>query len=186
MTYKSLGFKRIHCLTFGTPPISLLPLTKPPTLHYKKSLFMSFINEGDPVPRADKAYVRSLLNLYASPPPGSNCIASLPARKPCKRKAKAKKATNPQNSALTADTALVQPPVWPVPAGALSNAGRLVVLREIKDSTGGAVDDIKAEITCDQELRGVVFGDPVMHMMKLYARRVEILATKAVTAKIWG
>ncbi|KAK4696171.1 hypothetical protein P7C71_g1706, partial [Lecanoromycetidae sp. Uapishka_2] len=50
----------------------------------------------------------------------------------------------------------------------------------------GAEDDVKAEITCDQELRTVVFGDPVMHMMKVYARRVEVLATKAVTAKIWG
>lgn len=59
------------------------------------------------------------------------------------------------------------------------------MLRENRNSTAGAEDDIKAEITCDQELRGVIFGDPVMHMMKVYARRVEILATKAVTAKIW-
>ncbi len=186
MTYVLIGFKRIHCLTFGTPPISLLPLMKPPTFQYKKSLFMSFINEGDPVPRADKAYVRSLLNLYASPAPGSKCIASSAALKPCKRKAKPKKATQPLNKTSSADPATVQAPVWPVPAGALSNAGRLVVLRENSHSSNQAEDDIKAEITCDQELRGVVFGDPVMHMMKVYARRVEILATKAVTAKIWG
>ena len=186
MTYDFIGFKRIHCLTFGTPPISLLPLTKPPTLQYKNSLFMSFINEGDPVPRADKAYVRSLLNLFASPAPGSKCIASLPAPKPCKRKAKPKKATGPQNNALTADTAPIQAPTWSVPPGTLSNAGRLIVLRENQSSTAGAEDDVKAEITSDQELRGVIFGDPVMHMMKVYARRVEILATKAVTAKIWG
>lgn len=179
-------FKRIHCLTFGTPPISLLPLTKPPTFRHKKSLFMSFINEGDPVPRADKAYVRSLLNLYASPAPGTKCIASLPSLKPCKRRAKPKKLTGQPNNALTALTTPVQAPVWRVPAGALSNAGRLVVLRETKNSSTGVEDDVKAEITCDQELRGVVFGDPVMHMMKVYARRVEILATKAVTAKIWG
>lgn len=179
-------FKRIHCLTFGTPPISLLPLTKPPTFRYKKSLFMSFINEGDPVPRADKAYVRSLLNLYASPSPGTTCIASLPALKPCKRKAKPTKATEQRNNALSALTTPVQAPAWRVPAGALSNAGRLVVLRENRNSTAGVEDDVKAEITCDQELRGVIFGDPVMHMMKVYARRVEILATKAVTAKIWG
>ncbi|CAF9932693.1 hypothetical protein IMSHALPRED_008955 [Imshaugia aleurites] len=179
-------FKRIHCLTFGTPPISLLPLTKPPTFRYKKSLFMSFINEGDPVPRADKAYVRSLLNLYASPAPGSKCIASLPALKPCKRKAKPKKATDRRENPPSAPNPPTEAPVWKVPAGALSNAGRLVVLRENKTSTTEVEDDVKAEITCDQELRGVVFGDPVMHMMKVYAKRVEILATKAVTAKIWG
>lgn len=186
MTYNSIGFKRIHCLTFGTPPISLLPLTKPPTFRYKKSLFMSFINEGDPVPRADKSYVRSLLNLYASPAPGSNCIASVPTLKPCKRRAKPKKTTGQRNNAPTAPPSPTQAPVWRVPAGALSNAGRLVVLRENKNFTTGVEDDVKAEITCDQELRGVIFGDPVMHMMKVYARRVEILATKAVTAKIWG
>lgn len=180
-----IGFKRIHCLTFGTPPISLLPLIKPPTFRYKKSLFVSFINEGDPVPRADKAYVRSLLNLYASPAPGSKCIASLPASKPCMRKAKPKQATGQPNNAISALGTPAQAPVWRVPAGALSNAGRLVVLREYKNSSTGVEDDVKAEITCDQELRGVVFGDPVMHMMKLYARRVEVLATKAVTAKIW-
>src|SRR5690242_553904 len=52
-------FKRIHCITFGTPPVSLIPLSKPDDLenrpYLKKSLFLSFLNEGDPVARADKA-----------------------------------------------------------------------------------------------------------------------------------
>ena len=47
-------------------------------------------------------------------------------------------------------------------------------------------DEVRAEITSDEALRRVVFGDPVMHMMKVYARRVEVLATKAVTAKMWN
>ena len=98
---------------------------------------------------------------------------------------KAKEGNRP-NNALSANTAPVQAPIWSVPPGTLSNAGRLIVLRENQGSTAVAEDDIKAEITSDQELRGVIFGDPVMHMMKVYARRVEILATKAVTAKIWG
>jgi hypothetical protein len=62
-------FKRIHCVTFGAPPISLFHLAKPPNLGLRKSLFLSFVNEGDPVTRADKAYVRSLLELYAAPAP---------------------------------------------------------------------------------------------------------------------
>ena len=76
--------------------------------------------------------------------------------------------------------------VWPVPPGTLSNAGRLVVLRGEKVSKDNMEDDVRAEITSDQQLRECVFGDPVMHMMKVYARRVEVLATKAVTAKVWG
>ena len=72
-------------------------------------------------------------------------------------------------------------PIWKVPPGSLSNAGRLVALRASQNG-----NDVRAEITTDQQLRGVVFGDPVMHMMKVYARRVEVLATKAVTAKMWA
>jgi len=42
------GFKRIHCITFGAPPVSLLPIVKSNNPRYRKSLFLSFINEGDP------------------------------------------------------------------------------------------------------------------------------------------
>lgn len=168
-------FKRIHCLTFGTPPISLLPLSKHSTARHSKSLFMSFINEGDPVPRADKAYVRSLLHLYASPAPMTNAtLSDAPPSKTCLW-AKAKKAAN-------TDGPHQLKPLWHVAQGTLSNAGRLIVLRQ----QGESEDDIKAEITSDQQLRDVVFGDPVMHMMKIYARRIEVLATRAVTAKVWS
>ncbi|MCJ1368807.1 hypothetical protein MMC20_000014 [Loxospora ochrophaea] len=175
-------FKRIHCITFGSPPISLLPLNKPAKPQFKKSLFLSFINEGDPVPRADKAYIRSLLSLYLSPAPGSTCLGTLVPSVPQPKfslpgvRPKPKKTTS-------SPAALATPvPVWPVPPATLSNGGRLVILRASQET---GEEDVRAQITCDQQLRGVVFGDPVMHMMKLYARRVEILATKAVTAKAW-
>ena len=174
-------FKRIHCITFGTPPISLLPLTKPSSLRHKKNLFMSFINEGDPVPRADPAYVRSLLRLYASPTPNSGCALSLPAVKPCKRLTKGKRSNS-------APAVAFKDFIWEVPPGTLSNAGRLVVLKgtAATEAADRGEDVVKAEITCDQELRGVVFGDPIMHMMKVYAHRVEVLATRAVTGRMWG
>ena len=60
------------------------------------------------------------------------------------------------------------------------------MLRDNPNAGAQPTDDVKAEITSDEALRGVVFGDPVMHMMKVYAKRVEVLATKAVTARIWG
>ena len=41
-------FKRIHCFTFGAPPVSLLPLRKPDSREFQSSSFLSFINEGDP------------------------------------------------------------------------------------------------------------------------------------------
>ena len=141
---------------------------------------MSFINEGDPVPRADKAYIRSLLNLYASPAPGTTCTIGKPLLKPCKNK-------NPKPKKASNAPALPAPIyTWKVPPGTLSSAGRLVVLRDHQNAGAEPTNDVKAEITSDEQLRSVVFGDPVMHMMKVYAKRVEVLATKAVTARIWG
>ena len=35
----------------------------------------------------------------------------------------------------------------------------------------------------DTELRGVVFGDPVMHFMDLYSRRIDALARDALTRR---
>ena len=185
------GFKRIHCITFGTPPLSLLPLAKPHSARHSKSLFLSFINEGDPVPRADKAYVRSLLDLYTSPLPGTNCIANLLPPVPRPRltlKAAVKPGKRPNASRTSSAPARPEPArswCWRVPPGVFSNAGRLIVLRATQNGDSRTEDNVKAELTNDAQLRGVVFGDPVMHMMKLYARRVEVLATKAVTAKIW-
>lgn len=74
-------------------------------------------------------------------------------------------------------------PVWRVPPNSLSNAGRLVILRS---GASGAADDVTAVVASDQQLRNVIFGDPMMHMMRLYAQRIEVLATKAITAKVWG
>ncbi|KAI4214741.1 MAG: hypothetical protein LQ351_002817 [Letrouitia transgressa] len=193
-------FKRVHCLTFGTPPISLLPLSKPTSDRYKKSLFLSFINEGDPVPRADRAYIRSLLDLYTSPappsyfpkPPAASCKLTKPLI-PFSRPKPPRSNSEPATSTPLPHSPQYQKWIWKVPPCTLSNAGCLVALRvAANDGTEKqglaavtAEDDVRAEMTSDQELRSVVFGNPVMHMMKVYARRAEILATKAVTARIW-
>ncbi|MCJ1404304.1 hypothetical protein MMC11_007529 [Xylographa trunciseda] len=175
-------FKRIHCITFGSPPISLLPLSKSGNSRYRKSLFLSFINEGDPVPRADRAYIRSLFDLYASPAPGSSCLSSIlplvPLPQPKIRFRPLRMKLQKVSSAPTAPK-----PLWYIPPGSLSIAGRLVVLRA---GASGREDDVTAVVASDQQLRSVVYGDPMMHMMRVYARRVEVLATKAITAKVWG
>lgn len=190
-------FKRVHCVTFGAPPVSLLPLQKPVCKNSKKSLFFAFANEGDPVVRADKAVIASLLKLYASSPPDSSgivnrtndCVqnmtngvviaAAATGLKPNKKangKAKPKpQRPEPAHSAL---------PIWKIPPGTLSLGGTLVLLRERHGATNA--DDVEAFKVSDDQLRTVVFGDPVKHMMKLYARRVQLLATRAVTAESFG
>lgn len=142
-------FRRVHCVTFGVPPISLLPLTNPPR---RDSIFLALINEGDPVARADKAYIRSLLALLASPPP-------------------------------TRSPGPMSPTFWHVPPSTLSNAGHIVVLRGSARSPHR--DEVVEAVSCrDDQLRTVIWGDPLCHLMSLYASRVETLAAQAIAVEI--
>ncbi|KAJ5668667.1 hypothetical protein N7462_009737 [Penicillium macrosclerotiorum] len=168
--------RHIHCITFGAPPISLRPLVHPPSAKPSKSIFFSFVNEGDPVVRADKDYFFSLLDLYASPAPGSLWSILDPRRK--------------------------QKPTayWRVPPSTLSTAGRLILLRDRSRLNGrrAAVhhprldgrpplpprEDIEACGIIDAAMHGVVFGDPLMHLMDLYARRIETLARDCPVQKL--
>ncbi|KAF2015539.1 alpha/beta-hydrolase [Aaosphaeria arxii CBS 175.79] len=169
-------FKRVHCVTFGAPPVTLLPLAKPADKRHRKSLFYNFINEGDPVPRADKLIVRSLLKLYASPAPSTSSSSSLLPSSLSKLNLSS---TSSAPAAAAAVMAAAQP-TWPIPATTLSPAGRLIVLR--KRPGGKDEDDVEAVTVDDDMLRKVVYGDPVKHMMGVYRRRVECLAVRAVTA----
>ncbi|KAI9804121.1 MAG: hypothetical protein M1825_001523 [Sarcosagium campestre] len=192
LTFLTGCFKRVHCITFGAPPLSLLPLYKPSpstTPPLRKSLFLSFINEGDPVPRANKAYVLSLLNLYSTPSPiptklssSSGPLAILPTTTNIpflgRRRRPPKQKILPPPQPPTS----LPVPIWPVPPATLSNAGRLVVLRGMR-LRADQDERVQACVTSDEQLRGVVFGDPMMHMMKLYARRIDTLATQAVLGR---
>jgi hypothetical protein len=222
-------FRRIHCITFGTPPVSLLPLAKPDRPELRKSLFLSFVNEGDPVARADPAYVRGLLMLYAAPSPPSSSpllgsgssstalttVQGRPGtsgsggRTPKEKMSKASLASSTKtgksagssgkssakqstSTGATSRTTASTGPIWKVPAGTLSNAGRIVVLRsgnakarlKGKKTVEERLDEgVVAQITSDEQLRTVVWGDPVCHLMRLYAGRIETLAVGAVTAR---
>jgi hypothetical protein len=66
-----------------------------------------------------------------------------------------------------------------VPTATFSNAGRLVVLRVPRH---GRQSDVRACVASDEQIRSVVFGDVMMHMMDLYAKRIRILAERDATA----
>lgn len=115
------------------------------------------------MPRADKAYVRSLLDLYTSPAPGSTCAFNLLPKIPkAKFGLKMIKRPSPLQHSGAGPPIAPQGWIWKVPPGALSNAGRLVVLRGRQSNNSGSAsvdeDDVTAEITTDGELREVVFG----------------------------
>lgn len=168
-------FKRIHCVSFGAPPVTLLPLSTPSSPSLPESLFFSFVNEGDPVPRADKAYVRSLLELYSSAAPGQECPISPQKFQPLVRNLKRAHSSLTLKMRPSSNT-FQRPekaPYWPIPEATLSNAGRIVLLRGVKrheermDTEKSLQDTINegvvAQIVTDELLRGVVWGDPVCH-----------------------
>ena len=46
---------------------------------------------------------------------------------------------------------------------------------------GKGYEDLELCGVTDEMLREVIYGDPMAHTMTLYARRIELLATKAAT-----
>lgn len=225
-------FKRVHCVTFGAPPVSLLPLTKPSNKRFQKSLFFSFMNEGDPVVRADKPYMRSLVDLLSTPV----AIKATSVPKPTTTKqslARLQQSVSKLDLTLSKfDLSSANNPVtssgnarpkrsrfqfshpqssnnrsshhrrryWPIPEATLSNAGRLVVMRVPERPLRPTRKESNAQLTAslwekenlnkvtaytvtDDLLRQVVFGNPAMHAMEVYSRRIEMLALKAVTAR---
>ncbi|KAL5402065.1 hypothetical protein PMIN04_013047 [Paraphaeosphaeria minitans] len=51
------GFDIIHCIVFGAPPISTTPLHDDERSSHQGSLFLSLINDGDPIIKADMGYI---------------------------------------------------------------------------------------------------------------------------------
>ncbi|RFU29973.1 hypothetical protein B7463_g6361, partial [Scytalidium lignicola] len=201
-------FRRVHCITFGAPPVSLLPLGKGEERgERRKWLFLSFVNEGDPVCRAEKKYVKSLLNLYTSPVPNMSSVQSQKLLPYISGSAGSKSSISltgdknrpsPKQHKTPISTANTVPkPIWPVPPATLSNAGRIVLLRGVappdeshhsgkkkKYSESDRMNEgVIAQVIDDQILRTVIWGDPMSHIMKLYKRRIEILATNAVLGR---
>ncbi|KAH8719298.1 Alpha/Beta hydrolase protein [Phaeosphaeriaceae sp. PMI808] len=199
LSYLTGFFKRVHCITFGAPPISLRALQRPDDKRHRKSLFYSFINEGDPVPRADKAFVKSLVKLYASPAPSVSALAGTisnmsklnlahpPASSPPQPRLKTR-LTRPSKTSLqtvhSASTAASSAPAWTIPPCTLAPAGRLVVLRAKAGNprTRGGEEVVEAVTVEEEMLRKVVYGDPLKHQMRTYRLRIESIATRAVTA----
>jgi hypothetical protein len=209
-------FKRVHCITFGAPPVSLLPLQKPnPTdAQMRKCLFHSFFNEGDPIVRAEPAYMRSLIDLLAAPSPKAAVTCPIPGITACPKTNAALAALGASMSRLdlSLHSSISPPPKpprpqaqraqtsaqkywWDVPSATLSNAGRLVVLRidrslndrsrsEKEKNERRDSESVGAFVVNDEDLRRVIFGDPLMHQMSLYRERIEALAFRAVTGKL--
>lgn len=62
--YLPVDFPEVNCVTFGTPPIASIPLHKRQGVPSYPGLFLSIINEGDPVPQAQEEFIKTLIDVY--------------------------------------------------------------------------------------------------------------------------
>lgn len=215
LSYLTAFFKRVHCVTFGAPPISLRSLQKPEDSRHRKSLFYAFVNEGDPIPRADKPFIKSLLRLYVTPAPSPSVgalgtamasmskvnVAQVTPSSPPKSRFKGllPSLSRPSKASLqtastgasalsgSASTSTATHSEWKIPQSTLAPAGRLVVLRprlgpQRVSKAGNVVECIEAVTVDEEKFRRVVYGDPEKHQMVMYRKRIEQIATRAVTA----
>jgi len=134
--------------------------------------------------RAERAYIKSLVDLLSK--------TALPTATPAEKTTAAPKkilGASMSRLDLSLNPAKKAKPVassrqlwWEVPPATLSNAGRLVVMR-VPDGGPESESQVTASIVEDEQLRKVIFGDPLAHAMELYASRVETLAVRAVTGR---
>lgn len=169
-------------VTFGSPPVSLLPLQKPVGKKYEKYIFYSFINEGDPVVRMDNQnYLMSLARLIARPAPCPRVATQVSGVGPSLREKLSRRRLGMTEKSTSATVSSPQPsqlPSWPVPPATLSNAGRLILLREKPHDLDRSME---AVVLSDEQLRHVIFGDRDVHFMAMYKQRVDELAFVAMS-----
>ena len=60
----STDLPEINCITLGTPPISSIPLHSNEEISARSGLFLSFVNEGDPVLQAQEDFIKTLIDVY--------------------------------------------------------------------------------------------------------------------------
>ncbi|KAL9024574.1 MAG: hypothetical protein Q9196_006418 [Gyalolechia fulgens] len=60
----SKDFQEVHCITFGTPPITTTPLHDWQGDSKRHGVFLSIVNEGDPVPQAQEEFIKTLIDVY--------------------------------------------------------------------------------------------------------------------------
>ena len=68
IAYRGTDFAEVNCITFGTPPISSIPLHTSLTSNKQPGLFLHIVNEGDPVPLAQEEFIRMLVEVYVLTP----------------------------------------------------------------------------------------------------------------------
>ncbi|KAK9859128.1 hypothetical protein MYU51_016163 [Penicillium brevicompactum] len=156
------------CITFGAPPTVSPPVNLDHISSSGGGVCLNIINEFDPVTRADKPYILSLVNLikrmYHQPPISDPSIDA-------------------QAPSLTIDS---EPgdTSWPLPRAVLFHVGPRILLR--KRLVGDEIELQAAEIS-QSEFEKLLFCGAAVHKRVDYGARVDALVNGRFNgAERWG
>ncbi|OCK76081.1 alpha/beta-hydrolase [Lepidopterella palustris CBS 459.81] len=164
---------RLSVITFGAPPIfsrDIHPVfSNIPSGLIGRGVLWSIINEGDPIPRADDAYIRVLLR-FVQKTDAASTPASLPA---------------PTNRFLSFTQRGSSKPRQQLPPLSLHALGTLIVLRDANADAADldAEEDLRAEVLRRQELETLLFANFFAHKMDSYLEGVDLVARGEVNGK---
>ncbi|KAH8702864.1 Alpha/Beta hydrolase protein [Phaeosphaeriaceae sp. PMI808] len=159
---------RLSNITFGAPPIFSRDIhtiisNAPPGL-VGKGVLLSIINEGDPIPRSDDAYIRILLQLLQKPIAIATDSISTSRLFSSTQRASAK-------------------PRQDLPPLSLYALGTLIVLRDANADVDDAKEDFQAHVVRQQELGSLLFANFFEHKMDEYLVGVDRVACGEVNGK---
>jgi hypothetical protein len=135
----------------------------------------AIINEGDPIPRADDAYIDALLRLFVYVPPAT---PTLPASNPA---ASTLSLLGSQLSATQLGDSKQPGLKYDLPRPQLRNAGQILLLRR-RDSTS-SVSCLPVFWNTPKEggqgaIEEMLFANPAMHHMLKYLERLRLVDNK--------
>ena len=139
IAHLNVGIPEKHCITFGTPPITSIPIHSIQEASINPGLFLSIVNEGDLVSQAQEDFIKILVDVF---------VLSI---KDFKER----------------HLGGVH-----MPQGHFKASGKTVILRDDNPDEENA--DIIRAYTADSSLLGKkLFGNPFVHLMKVYWERIE-------------
>lgn len=196
------GMVKYSLLTFGSAPSVTVPdLGRRLLVGGQKQsigLMMAFVNEYDLVARADKNYLRSVIDLYRSRQglPMLWTSSSSSHHRLDIAGADAGKAGGGPAGAGSEPLEMQENQMWPLPPPVFHLVGDIVVLGICLDVEGGDLDDrvddsddileekepkstLKAEVVTPEVFTRLLFCDIGVHRRAAYLKRVDMLVGEA-------
>ncbi|KAK3387878.1 hypothetical protein B0H63DRAFT_471070 [Podospora didyma] len=182
-----LSSVKYSLVTFGAAPATSQSLTELCRKQPNVGLLMAFVNEYDMISRSDKAYLRSIVDLYRSKyglPPVASPLLDHQKLAETGGSLSHIGTTGPSISSIAVHAGLKAGGVWPLPPPVFHLLGDIIVLRicfdspEMKEDSDDAVSPeplLKTDKVSPDEFCKLLFCDISVHRRTAYLERLNML-----------